>query len=107
MKRLPKQTYTLEFKQAAIQRMEVAGKKQADVARELGLANTGHVGGHALRLLLADSAQLAHFPHAWQSFNSNRFSGNTPIYELHDNIEHPALCRAQSGRFSAKRSRPG
>jgi transposase-like protein len=43
MKRLPKQTYTLEFKQAAIQRMEVAGKKQADVAQELGLANTGHV----------------------------------------------------------------
>ncbi|MFO0115044.1 MAG: hypothetical protein ACK53F_08655 [Betaproteobacteria bacterium] len=37
MKRLPKQTYTLEFKQAAIQRMEVAGKKQADVAQELGI----------------------------------------------------------------------
>jgi transposase len=37
MKRLPKQTYTLEFKQEAIRRMEVEGKKQADVARELGI----------------------------------------------------------------------
>jgi transposase len=37
VKRLPKQTYTLEFKQEAIRRMEVEGKKQADVARELGI----------------------------------------------------------------------
>ena len=27
--------------------------------------------------------------------------------ELHESIEQPALRRAQSGRFSAKRSRPG
>jgi transposase len=37
MKRLPKQNYTLEFKQEAIRRVEVEGKRQAEVARELGI----------------------------------------------------------------------
>ncbi len=37
MKRLPKQHYTLEFKQAAVRRVEVGGKRQAEVARELGI----------------------------------------------------------------------
>ena len=37
MKRLPKQTYTLEFKQAAIRQVEVGGKRPALVARELGI----------------------------------------------------------------------
>jgi transposase len=37
MKRLPKQHYTLEFKQAAVRRVEVEGKRQAEVARELGI----------------------------------------------------------------------
>ena len=37
MKRLPKQNYTLEFKQEAIRRVEVEGRKQAEVARELGI----------------------------------------------------------------------
>ena len=35
MKRLPKQNYTLEFKQEAVRQIEVEGKRQADVAREL------------------------------------------------------------------------
>ena len=37
MKRIPKQNYTLEFKQESIQRVEVEGKRQAEVARELGV----------------------------------------------------------------------
>ena len=37
MKRLPKQNYTLEFKQEAVRQIEVEGKRQADVARELGV----------------------------------------------------------------------
>ena len=37
MKRLPKQDYTLEFKQEAVRQIEVEGKRQADVARELGV----------------------------------------------------------------------
>jgi transposase len=37
MKRLPKQNYTLEFKREAIRRVEVEGKRQAEVARELGI----------------------------------------------------------------------
>ena len=37
MKRLPKQNYTLEFKQEAIRQVEVVGKRQAQVARELGI----------------------------------------------------------------------
>ena len=35
MKRLPKQNYTLEFKQEAVRQIEVEGKRQAEVAREL------------------------------------------------------------------------
>ena len=37
MKRLPKQNYTLEFKQEAVRQIEIEGKRQADVARELGV----------------------------------------------------------------------
>ena len=37
MKRLPKQAFTLEFKQAAIRQVEVDKKRPADVARELGV----------------------------------------------------------------------
>ena len=37
MKRLPKQNYTLEFKQEAVRQIEVEGKRQAEVARELGV----------------------------------------------------------------------
>ena len=37
MKRLPKQNYTLEFKQEAVRQVEVEGKRQAEVARELGV----------------------------------------------------------------------
>ena len=37
MKRLPKQNYTLEFKREAVRQIEVEGKRQADVARELGV----------------------------------------------------------------------
>ena len=37
MKRLPKQAFTLEFKQAAVRQVEVDGKRPADVARELGV----------------------------------------------------------------------
>ena len=37
MKRLPKRNYTLEFKQEAIRRVEVEGKRQTEVARELGI----------------------------------------------------------------------
>ena len=37
MKQLPKQNYTLEYKQEAVRQIEVEGKRQADVARELGV----------------------------------------------------------------------
>ena len=37
MKRLPKQNYTLKFKQEAIRRVEVEGRRRAEVARELGI----------------------------------------------------------------------
>ena len=37
IKRLPKQNYTLEFKQEAIRRVEVEGNRQAEVAREQGI----------------------------------------------------------------------
>ena len=37
MKRLPKQNDKLAFKQEAIRRVEVEGKRQADVASELGI----------------------------------------------------------------------
>ena len=37
MKRLPKQRYTLEVKQEAVRQIEVEGKRQAEVARELGV----------------------------------------------------------------------
>ena len=37
MKRLPKQAFTLEFKQAAIRQVEVDKRRPAEVARELGV----------------------------------------------------------------------
>ncbi len=37
MKQLPKQNYTLEYKQEAVRQIEVEGKRQADVARKLGV----------------------------------------------------------------------
>ena len=37
MKRLPKQAFTLEFKQAAVRQVEVDKRRPAEVARELGV----------------------------------------------------------------------
>jgi transposase len=38
MYKIPKQSYTVEFKQEAIRQVEVEGKSPAQVARELGIA---------------------------------------------------------------------
>ena len=38
MYKIPKQSYTVEFKQEAVRQVEVDGKSPAQVARELGIA---------------------------------------------------------------------
>lgn len=38
MYKIPKQSYTVEFKQEAVRQVEVEGKSPAQVARELGIA---------------------------------------------------------------------
>ena len=39
MYRIPKQSYTTEFKQEAVRQVEIEGKSPAQVARDLGLRN--------------------------------------------------------------------
>lgn len=38
MYRIPKQSYTTEFKQEAVRQVEIEGKSPAQVARDLGIA---------------------------------------------------------------------
>ena len=84
MKRLPEQNDPLEFKQEAVRQIEVEGKRQADVARELGVIEQTL---HGWRKAHRQGKLTSHFISNSKTTDSHRFFNNLFITH-HTRIYH-------------------